>query len=55
MLILIIIIFILNEKRLIDLNFPMLLIIEFVLLVLFILELKFINKIITKKTRFKKK
>lgn len=55
MFILIIIIFILNEKQVISLSHPKLIMLELGLLVLFVVELKIINKIIVKKTTFKKK
>lgn len=55
MLILMILIYILNENHVIDLSSPKLIITEIVLMVLFTVELKVAHRFIIKSTRFKKR
>ena len=55
MLILILLIYILYEKQMLNLSYTEMLTIELVVLILLILEIKFIVRWIEKKTKFKKK
>ena len=55
MLILMILVYILNENHVIDLSSPKLIITEIVLMVLFTVELKAVHHFIIKSTRFKKR
>lgn len=55
MLIIMILIYVLNENHVIDLSSPKLIITEIVLMVLFSVELKVAHRFIIKSTRFKKR
>lgn len=55
MLILMILVYVLNENRVINLSSPKLIITEIVLMVLFTVELKVAHHFIIKSTRFKKR
>ena len=55
MLILMVLVYVLNENHVIDLSSPKLLITEIVLMVLFTVELKVAHHFIIKSTRFKKR